>query len=429
MSTEETATAPVKEMDAHNPFDSMLARLDEAANILKLDERERAILRVPEKIVTVNLPVAMDDGTTKVFEGFRVVHSTVLGPSKGGIRYSLNVNRDEVMALSAWMAWKCAVVNIPYGGAKGGIKCDPRQMSENELERLTRRYTGSLSEVFGPDQDIPAPDMGTNGKVMAWLLDEYQRLNQNRYIPGVVTGKPIEMGGSQGRVAATGRGVMTTAMQALHKHHINPAECNAAVQGFGNVGSVGAKLLSEKGVKVVAISDVTGAYYNENGILISDAIHHTENNNGLLEGYDKAEKISNEELLELPVDILAPCALEDVITAQNADRIKAKYIIEGANGPISADADNIINDKGIFVVPDILANAGGVTVSYFEWVQNRRGHYYSERQVNELADPIIISAFQEVYETSILYKVPMRIAAYLVGLERVAKGIRQRGRF
>lgn len=412
-----------------NPYESMLTRLNEAAAILKLGDRERSILSVPEKIVNVNLPVAMDDGSTRVFEAFRVIHSTVLGPSKGGIRYAMEVNRDEVMALSAWMTLKCAVVNIPYGGGKGGIKCNPREMSEGELERLTRAYTRAMADVFGEDRDIPAPDMGTNANVMAWILDEYQKMNRNNYFPGVVTGKPLHLGGSQGRAAATGRGVMTTALQALQKHHIDPSTCTAAIQGFGNVGSFAAQLLSAKGIKVVAISDISGAYYNPGGILCSDAINYVNSNNGTLEGFSKADRITNEELLKLEVDILVPAATENVITAANAEDIRAKYIVEGANGPIAAEADPIINKKGIFVVPDILANAGGVTISYFEWVQNRRGHYYTEEQVNQLGDPIMTKAFQDVYDCSILYKIPMRIAAYVVAVERVALGIRQRGRY
>jgi len=415
--------------NSYNPFESMLARLNSAADILQLGTRERAILIVPEKIINVNLPVLMDNGTTQVFEGYRVIHSTALGPSKGGIRYSMDVTQDEVKALAAWMAWKCAVVSLPYGGGKGGIKCNPREMSVNELERLTRSYAASMSQVFGIDLDVPAPDMGTGGREMAWIVDEFQKMNGNKYEPGVITGKPIEMGGSQGRVAATGRGVMTTTLEALNRHGIKPSDCTAAVQGFGNVGSWAAKLYVEKGIKVLAISDVTGAYHNANGIDIEAAIAHCANNKGQLAGFDKADKISNEEILTLKVDILSPSAMENVITAQNADKIQAKFIVEGANGPVTSDSDEILNKKGIFIVPDILANAGGVTVSYFEWVQNRRGHYYSEEEVNKLADTILINSFKEVYDASIKYKIPMRTAAYVVSVKRVAAGVTLRGHY
>jgi glutamate dehydrogenase/leucine dehydrogenase len=419
------ATAPVQH--ALNPYQSMLERLNTAADVLNLGSRARDILSVPEKIINVNLPIVLDNGQTKVFEAFRVIHSTVNGPSKGGIRYSMAVDQHEVMALAAWMTLKCAVVNIPYGGGKGGIKCDPTAMSLPELERLTRAYAASMCDVFGPDIDIPAPDMGTNGNVMAWILDEYQKINHNKYIPGVITGKPINLGGSLGREAATGRGVMTTALLAVEKHGMKPEGLTVAVQGFGNVGSFSAKLLAEKGMKILAISDVSGAYYNANGIDPIDAIAYTKQNNNRLKGYPKAEEITNEQLLSLEVDVLVPAALENVITVNNAANIKAKFIVEGANGPIASEADAIINSNGAFVVPDILANAGGVTVSYFEWVQNRRGHYYPESQVNSMADQIIERAFLEVYECSKKYNIPTRTAAYVVAIDRVAKGIEQRG--
>jgi glutamate dehydrogenase (NAD(P)+) len=433
MATKKGGTATLTVNGAHgtkpNPFDSMLARFNLAADILHLDPRERLILSHPEKIVTVHLPVTMDNGSTEVFEGYRVIHSTAMGPSKGGIRYAMEVDQDEVKALAAWMAWKCAVVDIPYGGGKGGIKCDPRRLSSGEKERLTRAYTRSMSSVFGPDQDIPAPDMGTGPNEMAWIVDEYSKLHGNQFIPGVVTGKPLELGGSRGRVAATGRGVMTTTMAALKKLGLKPGDCTAAVQGFGNVGTFTAKLYSEKGIRVVAISDHTGAYYNPNGILVSSALQHREQNGGVLKGFKGGEEITNAELLELEVDILAPCATENVITEVNADRIRARIIAEGANGPCSADADDILNGNGIFIIPDILANAGGVTVSYFEWVQNRRGHYYTEDEVNDRADAKIKAAFEEVYQMHTLKKVPMRLAAYLVSVDRVARGLRLKGKF
>lgn len=407
-----------------SPFESMLKRFNIAADLLQLGERERAILSKPSKIVIVNLPVRMDDGSTKVYEGYRVVHSTVLGPSKGGIRYAPEVNMDEVKALAAWMTWKCAVVGLPYGGAKGGITCNPKQMSENELEMLTRKYTIALQDIFGVNQDVPAPDMNTGPREMGWIVDEYSRIKG--YQPGVVTGKPIELGGSLGRVAATGRGVMTTAMCALEKMGIKPSDCTAAVQGFGNVGSYGALLLAEKGVKIVAISDVSGGYHNTAGIDIAAAMEYVATHKSL-EGFTGGSKISNAELLCLPIDILVPAAMEDVITVTNAGDIKAKLIVEGANGPVAASADAILDSKGIVIVPDILANSGGVTVSYFEWVQNRRGHYYTEAEVNAKADPMLIRAFEEVYAASKEFKCNMRIAAYVVSIRRVAKGLKYHG--
>lgn len=408
-----------------SPYDSLMSRFNEAAAIINLDERFTNVIAAPEKVIQVTLPIKLDSGKTKVFTGYRVIHSTVLGPSKGGIRYSTHVDQDEVKALGGWMTLKCAIVGLPYGGAKGGIAINPREHSVDELERVTRAYTRALKDVFGTNSDIPAPDMNTSGREMAWIFDEYSRVFG--YEPGVVTGKPIGLGGSKGRVAATGRGVMTTAMCALEHLGWNPNEVTCAVQGFGNVGSYGAVLMEEKGVKIVAISDVTGAYYNPDGIDIKSAIKHCRANGGRLENYTGGQKISNAELLELDVDILAPCALEDQITDKNAANIRAKLIVEGANGPVSASADSILDEKGILIVPDILANAGGVTVSYFEWVQNRRGHYYSEEEINAKADPILQNAFQSVLETSKKHNCSMRLAAYIVGISRVAAGIEMKG--
>jgi len=409
-----------------SPFESMLKRFNIAADLLKLGNRERAILSKPNKIVIVNLPVKMDDGSTKVFEGYRVVHSTVLGPSKGGIRYAPEVNMDEVKALAAWMTWKCAVIGLPYGGAKGGITCSPKEMSEAELEMLTRKYTIALQDIFGEDSDVPAPDMNTGPREMGWIVDQYSRIKG--YTPGVVTGKPLELGGSQGRVAATGRGVMTTAMCALEKLHLKASSCTCAVQGFGNVGSWAAHLLHEKGMKIIAISDVSGGYYNAEGIDIQAARDYLVNNR-TLEGFSGGTKITNEDILTLQVDILVPAAMEDVINGNNASEVKAKLIVEGANGPVAASADAILDSKGIMIVPDILANAGGVTVSYFEWVQNRRGHYYTEEEVNAKADPMLIRAFDEVYLAHKEYGCSMRIAAYIVALRRVAKGLTYHGSY
>ena len=341
--------APIK--DKENPFESMMSRFDTAAQHLGLDEAVYNVLKAPVKQVIVNLAVTMDDGSIKVFEGYRVIHSSILGPSKGGIRYDMHVNLDEVKALAAWMTWKCAVVDIPYGGAKGGIRCNPRQMSTGEIERLTRAYTKSMLEIFGPDRDIPAPDMGTGPQEMAWLMDEFSR-SVGQTTNAVVTGKPLVLGGSLGRTEATGRGVMVSALAAMEKLKINPYQATCAVQGFGNVGSFAALLLEERGVKIVAISDLSGAYYNKNGIDINAAMAHRNNNRGSLEGFAGGEKLPEaNQLLELEVDVLVPAAMEDVITMNNAHNIKAKLIVEGANGPTSFRADNIINEKGVMVVP------------------------------------------------------------------------------
>lgn len=410
-----------------NPLDSMMERFSVAAEILGLDQSTYNALKSPEKTVIVSLPVHMDDGRIEVFEGYRVVHSSKLGPSKGGIRYATTVTLDEVKALAAWMTWKCAVVGVPYGGGKGGIKCDPRSMSQGELERLTRTFTAAMQDVFGPEKDIPAPDMGTNAQIMAWIMDEFSKI-KGVSSPAVVTGKPLVLGGSLGRVEATGRGVMVSCRSALSKMKLDPSKCTAAVQGFGNVGSISAKLLEMQGMKIVAISDVTGGYYDKNGINIEAAIEHTTKNNGTLEGFN-ATKITNEELLTLDVDVLVPAAMEDQITVENAHNIKAKLIVEGANGPTASNADKILNDKNILVIPDILANAGGVSVSYFEWVQNRAGYFWTEERVNRRADRIMKQAFDNVYEASLKYNVSLRIAAYIVAIEKVASTSKLRGIF
>lgn len=416
--------APIK--DEQNPFEAMMSRFHIASQILGIDDEVYNVLKSPAKQVIVSLPITMDDGSIRVFDGYRVIHSNILGPSKGGIRFDPGVNIDEVKALAAWMTWKCAVVDIPYGGAKGGIKCNPREMSSGEIERLMRAYTLSMIEIFGPDRDIPAPDMGTGPREMAWLMDEFSR-TQGMTINSVVTGKPLVLGGSLGRTEATGRGVMVSALAAMEKLQINPYKATCAVQGFGNVGSFAALLLEERGVKVVAISDLSGAYYNEKGININEAIEYRNGNNGSLEGYNGAEKITGEEILELEVDVLVPAATEDVINSGNAEKINAKLIVEGANGPTSAKADTIINDKGIMVTPDILANAGGVTVSYFEWVQNRLGYKWTGERVNRRSDRIMKDAFDHVYRTSKEYDVSMRIAAYIVAIDKVAKTYKYRG--
>lgn len=418
--------APIK--DEKNPFEAMMSRFHIASQILGIDDEVYNVLKNPAKQVIVSLPVTMDDGSIKVFEGFRVIHSNILGPSKGGIRFDPGVNLDEVKALAAWMTWKCAVVDIPYGGAKGGIKCNPREMSSGEIERLMRAYTLSMIEIFGPDRDIPAPDMGTGPREMAWLMDEYSR-TQGMTINSVVTGKPLVLGGSLGRTEATGRGVMVSALAAMEKLKINPYKSTCAVQGFGNVGSYAALLLEERGVKVVAISDLSGAYYNADGVNVQAAIEYRNQNNGSLEGYANAEKIPGEDIMGLEVDVLVPAATEDVITSQNVDNIKARLIVEGANGPTSAKADAVIAEKGIMVAPDILANAGGVTVSYFEWVQNRLGYKWTGERVNRRSDRIMKDAFDNVYRTSQEYEISMRIAAYVVAIDKVAKTYKYRGGF
>ncbi|PRY85911.1 Glu/Leu/Phe/Val family dehydrogenase [Mongoliibacter ruber] len=419
--------APIK--DKENPLESMMERFNLAAEKLGLSDEVYNVLKNPAKQVIVSIPVTMDSGKIQVFEGIRVIHSNILGPAKGGIRFAPDVHLDEVKALAAWMTWKCAVVDIPYGGGKGGVRCNPREMSAGEIERLMRGYTKAMLDVFGPDKDIPAPDMGTGPREMAWLMDEYSRA-KGTTINAVVTGKPLVLGGSLGRTEATGRGVMVTALAAMQKLKINPFQATCAVQGFGNVGSWASQLLEERGLKIVAISDISGAYHNENGINIQEAIAYRDSNKGTLEGFKGGDKLADPmDLLELDVDVLVPAAVEDVITVKNVDRIKAKLIVEGANGPTSAKADAIINEKGIMAVPDILANAGGVTVSYFEWVQNRLGYKWTAERVNRRSDRILKDAFDHVYEASQKYNVPMRIAAYIVAIDKVAKTYTFRGGF
>ncbi|RAI87045.1 Glu/Leu/Phe/Val family dehydrogenase [Algoriphagus yeomjeoni] len=419
--------APIK--DKENPLESMMERFNIAAEKLGLSEEVYNVLKNPAKQVIVSLPITMDNGKIQVFEGIRVIHSNILGPAKGGIRFAPDVHIDEVRALAAWMTWKCAVVDIPYGGGKGGVRCNPREMSKGEIERLVRAYTMAMIDVFGPDKDIPAPDMGTGPREMAWLMDEYSKA-KGMTVSSVVTGKPLVLGGSLGRTEATGRGVMVTALAAMQKLKINPFQATCAVQGFGNVGSWAARLLEERGLKIVAISDHTGAFYNENGINILEAIAYRDGNNNNLEGFAGGEKMLDAgDLLTLEVDVLVPAAVEDVITIHNVNDIKAKLIVEGANGPTSAKADAIINEKGIMAVPDILANAGGVTVSYFEWVQNRLGYKWTADRVNRRSDRIMKDSFEMVYQASQKYDVPMRIAAYIVAIDKVAKTYTFRGGF
>ncbi|HVX38983.1 MAG TPA: Glu/Leu/Phe/Val dehydrogenase [Gemmatimonadaceae bacterium] len=412
-------------LDEENPFEAMMSRFDRAAELLDLEPGLYKVLRHPEKQITVSIPVMMDNGEVEVFIGHRVLYNTSRGPAKGGIRFDMNVSIEEVKALAAWMTWKCAVVNLPFGGAKGGVVCDPLKMSAGELERLTRRYTAGIIATLGPDSDVPAPDVNTNERVMAWVMDTYS-MRMGHTVTAVVTGKPIEMGGSLGRREATGRGCMIVTKEAL-KHLGMPTQgTTVAVQGFGNVGSVAAQLLSREGCKIVAISDRTGGYYNKNGIDIDAAIKHVQRVRSL-EGFAGGDQITNEELLEAPVDVLVPAALENVITSKNAGKIKAKVICEGANGPTSAGADSILDEKGIFVIPDILANAGGVTVSYFEWVQDRGGYFWTEDTVNQRLNEIMCNSFAAVLQLAKQHKVNMRTAAYMLSISRVATVHRLRG--
>lgn len=409
-------------------FEAVLARLDVAAKIMNLSEEVAQVLRNPQKQVKVSLPVMMDSGKIQVFEGYRTVHSTHLGPSKGGIRYAMDVNADEVMALAAWMSFKCAVANLPYGGAKGGIKCDPRSLSVGELERLSRAYAVSMKDVFGVNRDIPAPDMGTSGREMAWILDEFNKIT-GEDSPGVITGKPLAVGGSLGRDAATGRGVMVNTLCALKKMGIKPTDVTAVVQGFGNVGSHAARLLAEQGIKIVGIGDHTASFYSENGIDIPAALDFVAKNNRVLKGFKGATEIAPDQLLISKCDVLVPAALQNVITEDNAGRIQAKLIVEGANGPTTPEADPILNEKKIICVPDILANSGGVTVSYFEWVQNKAGYYWSEDEVNTKHDIKMEVAFEHVWNNAARFKASMRIAAYITALQKIEQGVTLKGAY
>ena len=408
-----------------NPYQAMLARLDQAAARLGLEPNVIAVLRECERELTVSLPVYMDDGSLRMFTGYRVHHSTSRGPAKGGIRFDANVHRDEVRALAAWMTWKTAVVNVPFGGGKGGIICDPFKLSKGELERLTRRYAAAIMDILGPDRDVPAPDVGTTGEVMAWFMDTYSMHNRS-YLPAIVTGKPISLGGSLGRIEATGRGVMLVTREALKHLGMNPKECTAAVQGAGNVGLISALQLSQLGVKVVAISDVHGGMHNPKGLDL-DAIKAHLQKHKKLEGFEGGTRIGNGELLELPVDILVPAATENVISSDNAHKIKAKIITEGANGPCTANADQILDQKGVFVIPDILANAGGVTVSYFEWVQDRMAFFWTQKEVEERMERIMVDGFTAMVDMAKRFKESNRIAAYMLGVNRVAETTRMRG--
>jgi glutamate dehydrogenase (NAD(P)+) len=412
-------------LNEDNPFEDMMSRFDRAAELLDLEPGLYKILRSPEKQIIVSIPVLMDNGEIEVFTGYRVLHNTSRGPAKGGIRFDLNVTIDEVKALAAWMTWKCAVVDIPFGGSKGGVICDPLKLSVGELERLTRRYTAGIINILGPDSDVPAPDVNTNERVMAWVMDTYS-MHARHTVTAVVTGKPIEMGGSLGRREATGRGCMMVTRAALAHRGMPVNGATVAVQGFGNVGSVAAQLLKNEGCRVVAIGDRAGAVYDAKGIDVDLAIEHVKKHKSL-DGFDGGDRLTNDELLTLDVDVLVPAALENVITRKNAPNIRARIICEGANGPTTAPADAILEEKGIFVIPDILANAGGVTVSYFEWVQDRGGYFWTEDVVNQRLGQIMERSFEAVLELSKRHKVNMRTAAYMLSISRVATVHRLRG--
>ena len=410
-----------------NIFEMAKIPLNQAIEAMQLDPGAAAIIAVPERTLEVSIPLKMDDGSTKVFTGYRSQHSTVLGPAKGGVRYHQNVSLDEVKTLAFWMTCKCAVAGLPYGGGKGGIIVDPKTLSKRELEALTRAYIDRIAMIIGEKKDIPAPDMNTNAQIMGWMMDEYSKIT-GQFEPGFITGKAICVGGSLGRTAATGRGVVTAALEALKLKGIAPQDATAAVQGFGNVGSWTAKLFNEEGVKVVAVSDVKGAIYNADGLDCND-VEKFAQANGSVVGYPGAQVITNAELLALEVTILSPCAMELQITKDNAANVKAQIVAEGANGPTTPEADEILSAKGVFVVPDILANGGGVTVSYFEWVQNLYRYFWSEEEVVEKQIVMMRNAFKNVYVASEKYGVNMRVAAYIVALSSLDEAMKVRGMY
>jgi glutamate dehydrogenase (NAD(P)+) len=410
-----------------NPWEAQAARFDFAAQKLNLDEGLWKILRYPAREIIVHIPVSMDNGTLEVFTGFRVQHSIARGPAKGGVRYSPDVTLDEVRALASWMTWKCAVVNIPFGGAKGGIIVDPKKLTLGELEKLTRRYTAELIEFIGPEKDVAAPDVNTNEQTMAWMMDTYS-MHMRQTVTAVVTGKPINIGGSRGRREATGRGVMIVCDEALKKFNRSRESTRVIIQGFGNVGSNAAKLMSDAGYKVVGIAEYNGGLWNPKGIDIDALLEYRDRNtNRGVVGFAGAEEADPKELLVTECDILIPAATENVITSQNAASVKARIICEGANGPTTAAADEILADKKVFVIPDILANAGGVTASYFEWVQDRQGYFWKEAAVNEQLEFILRESFEDVVHFSETHGVNNRIAAYMLAISRVAHTIKQRG--
>jgi glutamate dehydrogenase (NAD(P)+) len=408
-----------------NPWLAAEARFDEAARRLEMDEGLQKVLRSPSREITVYIPVLLDDGRIEVFTGYRVQHSIARGPAKGGIRYAPDVTLEEVRALASWMTWKCAVVNIPYGGGKGGVICDPTILSMGELERLTRRYTADIFEFIGPEKDVPAPDINTNEQVMAWLMDTYS-MHARHTVTGVVTGKPLDLGGSRGRPEATGRGCMIVTLEALKRFGVKPGDAKVVIQGFGNVGGMAARLMSRAGFRIVSIIEYDGAVYNANGLDIEALMKHRKETGSVID-FPGGDNIAREEALYLPCDVLIPAAKENVITSQTAPRLRCRIVTEGANGPTTPPADKILEDKGIFVIPDILANAGGVTVSYFEWVQDRMGYFWNEELVNQRLEEIIVSGFKDVTAYGDKFKTNNRTAAYMLALDRVAFAIKLRG--
>ncbi len=422
-----TAVVSATERDEFNPFLAMAEHFETAADHLELDPGVREVLRTPDRELTVSLPVLMDDGSLKVFKGYRVQHNFLRGPCKGGIRFAPDVHVDEVRALAAWMTWKCSVVALPFGGAKGGVICDPRELSQGELERITRRYTASIMDILGPDRDVPAPDMNTNEQTMAWIMDTYS-MHVRRTTTAIVTGKPLTLGGSRGRTEATGRGVMIACREAMKKLGMRPEATRVVVQGSGNVGGIGAMLLHREGYNVVSMSDMYGAIHDENGLDVPDVLRWLREHKAL-EGYPEATHLDNDEQLGLECDLLVPAATENQITSQNVDRVRAKLVVEGANGPTTVPADAILENRGVTVVPDILANAGGVTVSYFEWVQDRMGYFWTEEIVNSRLEQTMVSSFNEVDACAKRHQVSMRTAAYILAIGRVADVYRMRGVF
>ena len=408
-----------------NPWLSAAARFDEAAARLGLDEGVCKVLRTSALELKVAIPVQLDDGRLEVFTGYRVQHSIVRGPSKGGIRFAPDVTLDEVRALAAWMTWKCAVVNIPFGGGKGGVICDPDVLSPGELERITRRYTAEIMDIIGPERDVPAPDVNTNSQTMAWIMDTYS-MHKRQTCTAVVTGKPLDLGGSRGRTEATGRGCMIVTIQALRRFGLDPAHTRVIVQGFGNVGGMAAKLMARAGFKIVCIIEYDGAVYNPHGLNIEALMKH-RHDTGSITGFPEGEDVDPHEALYVDCEVLLPAAKENVITSANADRIKAKIICEGANGPTTSEADAILADKKIFVIPDILANAGGVTVSYFEWVQDRQGYFWNEQLVNGRLEEIMVNSFRDVVGYADKHAVHNRLAAYMLAIDRVAFALQTRG--
>ncbi|MBM3725619.1 MAG: Glu/Leu/Phe/Val dehydrogenase [Acidobacteria bacterium] len=408
-----------------NPWISAEARFNQAAGRLALDEGMRKMLSLPAREVTVHVPVTLDDGRLEVFTGYRVQHSIARGPAKGGIRYAPDVTLDEVRALASWMTWKCAVVNIPYGGGKGGVICDPSILSEFELERITRRYTAELIDVIGPEVDIPAPDINTNERTMAWIMDTYS-MHKRQNVTAVVTGKPLNLGGSRGRPEATGRGCSFVTREALKLFGIAPSDARIVVQGFGNVGGMGARLLAAMGCRIVGVIEYDGAVYNDHGIDVEKLMAHRRSTGSITE-FGEAEDMDRDEALYMPCEVLLPAAKENIVTSLNAHRIRARVLCEGANGPTTPPADAVLRENGVFVIPDILANAGGVTVSYFEWVQDRQGYFWNEQLVNDRLEEIMVNSFHDVVRYSAQHDVDNRTAAYMLALDRVQFAIKIRG--